>query len=62
MPNPLYQNQPNQREMILAQAMQLKNSLKVNPREEVNRLLASGQMSQDDFNRFVQVAREILGN
>lgn len=62
MPNPLYQHQPNQREMILAQAMQLKNSLKVNPREEVNRLLASGQMSQEDFNRFVQVARAILGN
>ncbi|MBQ7792945.1 MAG: hypothetical protein IJ366_00330 [Clostridia bacterium] len=62
MANPLYQNQPNQREMILAQAMELKNSLKVNPREEVNRLLASGQMSQDDFNRFVQVARAILGN
>lgn len=62
MPNPLYQNQPNQREMILAQAMELKNSLKVNPREEVNRLLASGQMSQSDFNRFAQVARAILGN
>lgn len=62
MANPLYQNQPNQREMILAQAMELKNSLKVNPREEVNRLLASGQMSQSDFNRFVQVARAILGN
>ena len=62
MANPLFQNQPNQREIILAQAMELKNSLKVNPREEVNRLLASGQMSQDDFNRFVQVARAILGN
>lgn len=62
MANPLYQNQPNQREMILSQAMELKNSLKVNPREEVNRLLASGQMSQSDFNRFVQVARAILGN
>lgn len=62
MANPLYQNQSNQREMILAQAMELKNSLKVNPREEVNRLLASGQMSQSDFNRFAQVARAILGN
>lgn len=62
MANPLFQNQPNQREMIFAQAMELKNSLKVNPREEVNRLLASGQMSQSDFNRFVQVARAILGN
>ena len=32
-----------------------------NPRQEVERLLQSGAMSQQDFNRFGQIANQIMG-
>lgn len=32
-----------------------------NPRQEVERLLNSGAMSQQDFNRFGQMANQIIG-
>lgn len=32
-----------------------------NPRQEVERLLQSGVMSQQDFNRFGQIANQIMG-
>ena len=32
-----------------------------NPRQEVERLLQSGVMSQQDFNRFGQIANQIIG-
>ena len=32
-----------------------------NPRQEVERLLQSGAMSQQDFNRFGQIANQMLG-
>ena len=32
-----------------------------NPRQEVERLLQSGVMSQQDFNRFGQMANQIMG-
>ena len=32
-----------------------------NPRQEVERLLQSGTMSQQDFNRFGQMANQIIG-
>ena len=32
-----------------------------NPRQEVERLLQSGMMSQSDFNRFGQMANQMLG-
>ena len=32
-----------------------------NPKQEVERLLQSGAMSQQDFNRFGQMANQIMG-
>ena len=32
-----------------------------NPRQEVERLLQSGAMSQQDFNQFGQMANQIMG-
>ena len=32
-----------------------------NPKQEVERLLQSGAMSQQDFNRFGQMANQMLG-
>ena len=61
--NPLFNsfgNQPNQFSQIIQQAQQLKNSLQGNPRDEVQKLLNSGQMSQSDFNRLSQMAQQIM--
>ena len=61
--NPLFNsfgNQPNQFAQITQQAQQLKNSFKGNPRDEVQKLLNSGQMSQSDFNRLSQMAQQIM--
>lgn len=61
--NPLFNsfgNQPNQFAQIIQQAQQLKNTFKGNPRDEVQKLLNSGQMSQSDFNRLSQMAQQIM--
>lgn len=54
-------NQPpnNGLMQIMAQAQDLQKSFEGNPREEVERLLNSGQMSQDQFNKFAQMANQI---
>jgi hypothetical protein len=54
-------NQPpnNGLMQIMAQAQDLQKTFNGNPREEVERLLNSGQMSQDQFNRFAQMANQI---
>lgn len=63
MANPLLGtigNQPNPMEHIMKQAQELKKSLSGNPREEVQRLLNSGQMTQQQFNQYSQVAQQIM--
>lgn len=54
-------NQPpnNGLMQIMAQAQDLQKTFNGNPKEEVERLLNSGQMSQDQFNRFAQMANQI---
>ena len=54
-------NQPpnNGLMQIMAQAQELQKTFNGNPKEEVERLLNSGQMSQDQFNRFAQMANQI---
>ena len=44
---------------IMAQAQELQKTFNGNPKEEVERLLNSGQMSQDQFNKFAQMANQI---
>ena len=63
MANPLFnQLQPNNQMNDLRQrVMQLKNSI-ANPREEVQRLLNSGQMSQQQFNNLMMMAQNIFPN
>lgn len=64
MPNPLFNQfggqQANPMQQLIADAMQLKKTIQ-NPRAEVERLLQSGAMSQQDFNRFGQMANQIIG-
>lgn len=63
MSNPLYNNfgnQSNPMADLIRQAKQFKNQFNGNPRQEVERLLQTGQMSQSDFNRFSQIAQQVV--
>ena len=51
--------QANPMQQLVAEARQLKQTIQ-NPRAEVERLLQTGQMSQDQFNRFAQIAQQIV--
>lgn len=63
MPNPIYNSMANQNNpfmQIMREAQNLKNTFKGNPREEVQRLLNSGELSQADFNRYSQIAQQVM--
>ena len=48
---------------IVSQARALKQQLgNANPQAMVQQLLNSGQMSQSDFNKYSQIANQIVGN
>lgn len=65
MANPLFGQfggQPvNPMAQIVADARRLKQTMQ-NPRAEVERLLQTGQMSQSDFNKYSQIANQIVGS
>ena len=46
---------------FMSEFQRLKNTVK-NPRQEVERLLQSGEMSQSDFNRLGQMANQLMGS
>jgi hypothetical protein len=63
MPNPLFNamgKQPNPMADIIRQAKDFRKQFNGNPRHEVERLLQTGQMSQSDFNRFSQIAQQVV--
>lgn len=65
MANSLYnsmskQNQNNPFEQLAQQARELRKQFSGNPREEVQKLLNSGAMSQQDFNRYSQIAQQVM--
>ena len=63
MPNPIYNSMANQNNpfmQIMQEAQNLKNTFKGTPREEVQKLLNSGEMSQADFNRYSQIAQQVM--
>lgn len=62
MANPLYNamKQNNPLEQLAQQAKEFKKQFKGNPREEVQKLLNSGEMSQSDFNRYSQIAQQVM--
>ena len=53
--------QTNPMQQLVAEARQLKQTIQ-NPRAEVEMLLQTGQMSQDHFNQFSQIAQQIVGS
>lgn len=65
MANPLFNalngQQTNPIQQLVADARKLRQTMQ-NPRAEVERLLQSGQMSQQDFNRYSQIAQQIVGS
>ena len=65
MSNPLYgqfggQQNNNGFSNFMADFQRLQQTVK-NPRQEVERLLQSGVLSQQDFNRLGQMANQIMG-
>lgn len=59
--NALNGQQTNPMQQLVADARKLRQTMQ-NPRAEVERLLQSGQMSQSDFNRYSQIAQQIVGS
>ena len=65
MSNPLFSalggQQMNPMAQLVADARKLRQTMQ-NPRAEVERLLQTGQMSQQDFNKYSQIAQQIVGS
>ena len=65
MANPLYgqfgEQQINPMQQLIADARRLRDTVQ-NPRETLQQLGASGQMSQNQFNQFAQIAQQIVGS
>lgn len=62
MANNLYNQfgrQNNPFEQLAQQARDFKKQFNINPRLEVERLLRTGAMSQQDFNRYSQIAQQV---
>lgn len=63
MANPLFGNfggQSNPITDIIRQAKDFRKQFTGNPRQEVERLLQTGQMSQQQFNQYSQIAQQII--
>lgn len=68
MSNPLFNmlggNQPMMNDggfsQLIAQVKQMQQTFQGDPRAEVQRLLNSGQMTQQQFNQYSQMANQIL--
>lgn len=63
MPNPLFNQFGNMSNNPLANIMQEARKLREtisNPRQEVERLLQTGQMTQQQFNQYSQMANQII--
>lgn len=65
MSNPLFDqfggHQTNPMQQLVADARKLRQTMQ-NPRAEVERLLQTGQMSQQKFNELSQIAQQIVGS
>lgn len=67
MANPLYsqfgnQNQMNPMMQLINDARRLKQTFQGDPRQTVQQLVASGRMSQQQFNQYAQIANQLIGS
>lgn len=65
MANPLYNalggQQMNPMAQLVADAKRLQQTMNGNPKQMVEELVKSGRMSQEDFNRYAQIANQLVG-
>ena len=54
--NPLYQNQTNG---LLQRFQQFKQTFSGNPQEQIQQMLNSGRISQEQYNRAYQMAQQL---
>ena len=59
--NALNGQQTNPMQQLVADARKLRQTMQ-NPRAEVERLVQTGQMSQQKFNELSQIAQQIVGS
>ena len=52
--------QNNPLEQLAQQAREFRRQFSGNPRQEVEKLLQTGAMSQQDFNRYSQIAQQVV--
>lgn len=66
MANPLFNalggQQMNPMAQLVVDAKRLQQTMTGNPRQMVESLVKSGQMSQQDFDRYAQIANQIMGS
>lgn len=64
MPNALFNalgGMPNNNiSNLIQQVKQFQQTFKGDPKAEVERLVRTGQMSQDDFNKYAQIANQMM--
>ena len=48
-------------QQLIADAKRLQQTMNGNPRQMVESLVKSGQMSQDQFNQYAQIANQLVG-
>ena len=65
MANPLFSalggQQMNPMAQLVADAKRLQQTMTGNPKQMVEELVKSGQMSQDQFNQYAQIANQLVG-
>ena len=61
MANPIYNvmRQNNPLEQLAQQAREFRKQFSGNPRQQVEQLLASGRMTQQQFNEYSQIAQQV---
>lgn len=61
MPNPLYQQMGQQMPMngFMQRFQQFRQQFQGDPRQQVQQLLNSGKVTQNDYNRAVQMAQQL---
>jgi hypothetical protein len=65
MANPLFNalggQQMNPMVQLVADAKRMKQTFTGNPKAEVQKLLNSGAMTQEQFNQYAQIANQLIG-
>ena len=65
MANPLFNalggQQMNPMQQLIADAKRMKQTFTGNPKEEVQKLLNSGAMTQEQFNQYALISIQIIG-